>query len=158
MPAYAVEKIVDEAGETVYTAAPEKKRVISEETAWILNRMLRGVVETGTGTAANIPGLDVVGKTGTSDNYADNWFVGVTPVNTVAVWHGGSSENQAAALFASYVEKAGLYTEETFAPCETVAQRIYCPESGLLVSPGCPGIAMGYYRASDEIPQCGLHP
>jgi penicillin-binding protein 1A len=50
--------------------------------------MLTGVVQSGTGTAAAIGGTDVAGKTGTTTNYADAWFVGWTPQLTTAVWVG----------------------------------------------------------------------
>ena len=50
--------------------------------------MLTGVVQSGTGTAAAISGVDVAGKTGTTTNYADAWFVGWTPQMTTAVWVG----------------------------------------------------------------------
>jgi len=50
--------------------------------------MLEGVVSQGTGTQAAISGVDVVGKTGTTTNYADAWFVGWTPQLTTAVWVG----------------------------------------------------------------------
>ena len=156
-PAYTVEKIEDAAGRTLYTAAPEKKRVVSEETAYIVNRMLKDVVEKGTGTAAKIDGLDLVGKTGTSDNYGDNWFVGVTPTDTVAVWHGAAQTNSAAALTAAFLPAAGLTTDAVFAPCPGVEKKIFCPESGLLVSADCPGIEMGYYKSTDVPDVCGIH-
>ena len=41
--------------------------------------MLQGVVQYGTGTAAQLPGWQVAGKTGTTENYGDAWFVGFTP-------------------------------------------------------------------------------
>ena len=50
--------------------------------------MLTGVVQSGTGTSAAISGVDVAGKTGTTTNYADAWFVGWTPQLTTAVWVG----------------------------------------------------------------------
>ncbi len=55
-----------------------------------LTQLLHGPVDDsyGTGTAAAIPGVDVAGKTGTTSNYADAWFVGFTPQMTVAVWVG----------------------------------------------------------------------
>ncbi len=63
---------------------------ISPEVASTIDELLHGPVDDsyGTGTAAAIPGVDVAGKTGTTSNYIDAWFVGWTPTMTVAVWVG----------------------------------------------------------------------
>ncbi|MGZ4403269.1 MAG: transglycosylase domain-containing protein, partial [Gaiellaceae bacterium] len=60
----------------------------SEVRAEIMNQLLQGVVTSGTGTAAAIPGRAVAGKTGTTENYGDAWFVGYTPQIVTAVWVG----------------------------------------------------------------------
>lgn len=152
-PAYAVLSVRAEDGALLYEAAPEEKQVIAESSAWIVNRMLKGAVDNGTGQAARIDGVALVGKTGTSDNYEDNWFVGVTPVNTAAVWHGASPErgNRAAALFSSYFRSSGLVSEEDFIPCEGVEQRVYCKKSGLLAGDNCGDVGLGYYLP-DRLP------
>jgi penicillin-binding protein 1A len=68
------------------------ERVISPETAYICNRMLKLVTyEDGTGYGAGVDGLDICGKTGTSDDYEDNWFVGFSPEYICAIWYDGSS-------------------------------------------------------------------
>ncbi len=69
-------------------ATPKYRRVIPAVTASVIHEMLQGVVEHGTGTSAAIPGVDVAGKTGTTSNYGDAWFVGWTPQITTAVWVG----------------------------------------------------------------------
>jgi penicillin-binding protein 1A len=65
-------------------------RVLTPEVASAITELLHGPVNDsyGTGTAAAIPGVDVAGKTGTTSNYIDAWFVGYTPQLTVAVWVG----------------------------------------------------------------------
>ena len=61
---------------------------LSNGNAAIEDQMLRGVVQYGTGKAAQLPGWDVAGKTGTTENYGDAWFVGFTPDLVTAVWVG----------------------------------------------------------------------
>lgn len=82
--------------------APEEEKVMEASTAFLITDMLRSVVDSGTGTKANIPRLDLAGKTGTTnfteqtiekyklpnDAVRDAWFVGYTPQYTAAVWTG----------------------------------------------------------------------
>jgi penicillin-binding protein 1A len=67
---------------------PVYKRIIPATVAKTVHDILTTVVSSGTGTNAAIPGVDVAGKTGTTSNYGDAWFVGWTPQLTVAVWVG----------------------------------------------------------------------
>jgi len=67
---------------------PQYERVLPAPIAAVVHQMLTGVVQSGTGTSAAISGVDVAGKTGTTTNYADAWFVGWTPQLTTAVWVG----------------------------------------------------------------------
>jgi penicillin-binding protein 1A len=60
----------------------------SQARAAIIDSLLQGVVQYGTGTAAALPGRQVAGKTGTTENFGDAWFVGYTPQLVVAVWVG----------------------------------------------------------------------
>jgi membrane peptidoglycan carboxypeptidase len=60
----------------------------SANRAAIVNQMLQGVTQYGTGTAAALPGREVAGKTGTTENYGDAWFVGYTPQLVAAIWVG----------------------------------------------------------------------
>jgi membrane peptidoglycan carboxypeptidase len=64
------------------------KRVLSQEDDGILTSLLQGVVTSGTGKAAALPDRPVAGKTGTTENYGDAWFVGYTPQLAIAVWVG----------------------------------------------------------------------
>jgi len=75
-------------GHTDIKDIPQYRRVMPAAVAQEVHSMLTGVVTSGTGTAAAISGVDVVGKTGTTTNYADAWFIGWTPQLTTAVWVG----------------------------------------------------------------------
>jgi membrane peptidoglycan carboxypeptidase len=68
--------------------APIPKRVLGQGQAAVLTDILRDVVRSGTGKRAALAGRSIAGKTGTTDNYADAWFVGYTPDLVVAVWVG----------------------------------------------------------------------
>nr|WP_092067169.1 penicillin-binding protein 1A [Dendrosporobacter quercicolus]NSL46444.1 PBP1A family penicillin-binding protein [Dendrosporobacter quercicolus DSM 1736]SDL50602.1 penicillin-binding protein 1A [Dendrosporobacter quercicolus] len=87
----AILKIVDRNGKTLEQASPREQAVISERSAYIITDMLRGVITKGTGTAANI-GRPAAGKTGTTSDYKDAWFVGYTPDLVAAVWMGNDNE------------------------------------------------------------------
>jgi penicillin-binding protein 1A len=67
---------------------PQPTEVAEPGEAELLTSILEDVVRVGTGTRAAVPGVDVAGKTGTTDNYGDAWFVGFTPELAVAVWVG----------------------------------------------------------------------
>lgn len=102
-----VQKVVFGGG-TVVNFTEESKRVMQDYTAYMVTDMLRTVVNSGTGTTANVPGLDVAGKTGTTNfdektrakygypNSAtnDSWFAGYTPQYTMAVWTGYAQNSQ----------------------------------------------------------------
>ncbi|WP_045521060.1 transglycosylase domain-containing protein [Neobacillus niacini] len=96
-----VQKVVLADGTEVQFAG-ESKRVMQDYTAYMVTDMLRTVVDAGTGTTANVPSLDVAGKTGTTNfdektraKYGypgeatnDSWFAGYTPQYTMSVWTG----------------------------------------------------------------------
>ena len=72
----------------VITDKPTYKQVLPPAVAATVQQVLEGVVQNGTATSAQIPGVMVAGKTGTTSDYGDAWFVGWTPEMTTAVWVG----------------------------------------------------------------------
>ena len=86
-PVY-VRYVSDHGGETIYASLAEKKQVINPSTAYIMSSLLQGVVEHGTGRRAREVGAAVAGKTGTTDNYTDAWFIGFSPQIATGVWVG----------------------------------------------------------------------
>jgi penicillin-binding protein 1A len=117
-----VDCLLDDEGACVTPNAVVPKRALGENTAATIAQILQGVVASGTGTAARIPGRQVAGKTGTTENEGDAWFVGFTPQLVVAVWvgyptklqpmltefHGGPvvGGTYPALIFKSFTEKA----------------------------------------------------
>jgi penicillin-binding protein 1A len=67
---------------------PEPRRVLTPEMDAYVNQLLQGVVTSGTGHRAGLPDRPVAGKTGTTENFGDAWFVGYTPQLVTAVWVG----------------------------------------------------------------------
>lgn len=87
--AYVEAEEKEEEEETPELPSPvEAERVISAQNAFIMTHLLEGVVQHGTGQRAKVLGRPVAGKTGTSSDYADAWFVGYTPSLLTGVWVG----------------------------------------------------------------------
>jgi penicillin-binding protein 1A len=86
---YLVDEVLDRNGKRVFEQEPERHRAVSATTARYVNDILSGVIEGGTGTRAKFAdGRPAAGKTGTTSDYADAWFVGYTPQLSTAVWMG----------------------------------------------------------------------
>lgn len=90
-PAF-ITSVTDSSGKTLYEHKKKSKRVISKEVAYAATKILMGVVSHGTGTRAALPGREVAGKTGTSQQNRDVWFCGYTPQLATAIWVGWPSE------------------------------------------------------------------
>ncbi|MDR0491105.1 MAG: PBP1A family penicillin-binding protein, partial [Oscillospiraceae bacterium] len=99
-------KIYDSDGEILLDNTPEYTRAISEKSAYWMTTMLTDVITSGTGGAANLGNMPTAGKTGTTTDSKDRWFVGFTPYYIAAVWTGydrpavmSSSGNPAAQIW-----------------------------------------------------------
>ncbi len=85
-----ITRVDDARGTTIYRAAERHTQAISPTNAYLMSSMLSDVISGGTGLAARAAGfkLPAAGKTGTTDNYADAWFVGYTPHLVAGIWFG----------------------------------------------------------------------
>lgn len=95
-----VTKIVDKDGYVIYEDNVKPKRVITYENAFLMTNILQGGLTEPGGTSRALWGYDLMrwntdfgGKTGTSSNYADAWYIGVTPNLVAGAWVGGESPN-----------------------------------------------------------------
>lgn len=90
-PPIAVTKIEDSTGKVIFQAEPEGTQAISHSVAYAATSILKGVISGGTATRARI-GRPAAGKTGTTQDYRDAWFVGYTPQLVCSVWMGYTPE------------------------------------------------------------------
>ena len=172
---YLVEKILDRHGRLVEEHQVSRESVISPQTAYLVNHLLQGVVEEGTGKKAKELGRPAAGKTGTTNEMKDAWFVGFTPSTLAGVWVGyddhtislgkGETGGRAACPIWLYFMKEWLKNEpvESFPiPSGVVFARIN-PGSGMVVRgddpgavyaafAGAPPTGPGYYGGMGEKP------
>ena len=164
-------RVEDPDGNIVLDNRPEKKIVISEETAWIMTKLLKGVVEDGTAKGLQMKyNIEVAGKTGTTNEDYDRWFIGYTPYYLCGAWFGydmpkflgvdTGAGNPPMKLF-NYVmddiHKPIYDNPKTFEDCATIVEARYCRSSGMAPGPYC-GTDIGYYaKGSEPSEMCRAH-
>ncbi len=165
----AYTQVLDASGEVLLSTdnANKGKQVISEETSGVMNKLLQQVVEgpNGTGRAAKLDGFTVIGKTGTSNTYNDQLFVGATPYYVAGLWYGydtpksveGIGMYPVGQIWKNVMQDAhkGLESKE-FTISDQVLELQYCTRTGLIASSSCPK-ATGYYKASNVPDTCSGH-
>jgi penicillin-binding protein 1A len=110
---HGITRILNRQGKVIWSANFPPKRAIDADSAAIMTWMLRNVVEAGTGGAAQLDNRPVAGKTGTSDEARDLWFIGYIPQMVTGVWLGNDnnrptygSSSSAAYTWHEFMEKA----------------------------------------------------
>ena len=110
---HGIRRILNRNGDVIWSAKFNSKRALDADSAAIMTWMLRNVVENGTGAAAQLPNRPVAGKTGTSDEARDLWFIGYIPQIVTGVWLGNDdnrptygSSGSAAYAWHEFMEKA----------------------------------------------------
>ena len=146
-----INKIENMSGVTIYEYQPNGQRVMSPETAWLMNNMLQTVVESGTGTRAKVPNVPTAGKTGTSEEFTDIWFCGVTPRFAAAVWMGFDEQKYKmvnvagggapALLFKAMMQKAHQGVSAGSWPMPAGIEKVtVCSQSGQKPGYLCPAV------------------
>lgn len=156
-------RVVDSNEKVILTKDLVGEPVLKEKTVYYINELLKNVVAQGSGTAAQLPGMTVAGKTGTTNSYNDRWFVGYTPYYTAAVWIGYQTPERITGpstltpdLWKRVMEQVheGLEYRE-FPGAEGLVAREYCMDTGLLATDECRSdmrgsrVATGYYFPED---------
>ena len=84
---YIIEQIVNQSGESL-TFEPQTKQLIKPEQTYLITSILNDVVTKGTGKSAQVPGIELAGKTGTTNDNIDAWFCGYSPSIQTIIWFG----------------------------------------------------------------------
>jgi penicillin-binding protein 1A len=84
----AIRYVLDAQGKLLEENVPQARQALAPEVAYVMTHMLKGTVERGTGVGAKAVGRPVAGKTGTTNDYSNAWFIGFTPRLVTGVWVG----------------------------------------------------------------------
>ena len=164
---YSYTKILDSEGNVVLEKNTTPVRAISGETATIMNHLLQGVTSgsQGTGTTAKFSALPVAGKTGTSDNDNNQWFIGVTPYYVGVCWMGYDIPQ----TIRYWNYPPPIVWKNIMGPIHqnlpviqfqdnsNVVAMEFCTESGLIATEDCPTKSMGWYKKSNIPENCDIH-
>jgi penicillin-binding protein 1A len=165
----AIAAVIDQRGRTVFQEEIERVPVLSAAAAWQTLSMLREVVDSGTGTGARAAGVPAGGKTGTTDDYHDAWFVGFVPGLAAGVWVGfdrpasigeeAYASRIAVPIWADFVRRvARLRPPGAFTPPHEADAVELCSISHVLPTDRCPTYEE-YFKKGDIVPdaKCPLH-
>jgi penicillin-binding protein 1B len=166
----SVKQVMDPGGRVLEKRDVRVEKVLSPQVAFMMNHLLKGVFERGTADSARRMGFTrpAAGKTGTTNDYKDAWFVGYTPDLLAVVWVGfdnqsklGLSGSQAALpIWTDFMRQAtsGMPASD-FVPPPGIKMVEIDPLSGQLATPSCPGVIREAFQEGDE-PRatCPLHP
>ena len=160
-----ISSIEDKDGTFIYEHSTSFNQVIDPSSAYVMNRMMQKVVQSGTGTAAKLNTTDLVGKTGTAEDWTDLLFVGCTPDYVSGIWIGydtlktipTSQYYDSARLWKNiFGEIAENEPHKTFDIPEGVVEAKYCTASGQLATNNCKSTQTGYYKESHMPDYCSL--
>ena len=158
-----ITQILANDNKTVVADNPSSSNVaMKKTTAYLMNKLLRSVITGGTGGSASFEGMTIAGKTGTTNNNFDRYFVGYTPYYSAAVWVGYSqsnekinagSKNPAALVWKQVMEQihSGLENKAFPEKPEGISSVTVCADCGLLTSSLCELDYRGSRKVSMEI-------
>jgi penicillin-binding protein 1A len=155
---YIIESIEDRYGQTIYKATRAEIRCIPPDVVYVMSELLRDVIRKGTATAAMSFGLTVpaAGKTGTTDDYKDAWFIGYTTRLTCGVWVGmdkpqriadqGYGSKLALPIWVDFIQSASAwkYIAQNFAVPGDLQTVELCRTSGAIATPECKAAGTSY--------------
>lgn len=166
----AVKQVMDQGGRVLEKRNIRVEKVITPQVAFMMNHLLKGVLDRGTARSARLQGFDrpAAGKTGTTNDTKDSWFAGYTPDLLAVVWVGfdnqsklGLSGAQAALpIWTDFMKRATVGTPVTdFIPPPGIKMIEIDPLSGQRATPNCPQVILEAFLEGEEpVASCPLHP
>ena len=160
--AHVVSRLEQGNHELVYDGDGNPHDVIDPETAYVMNRMMKNVVSSeGTAGAARLGNKEVVGKTGTTQEWGDLWFIGLTEDFVSGVWIGYPKREKldtsisSAQMWYNVIGKYAndLETNASYPVCETVIEAPICQNTGKIAGQYCPKGETGYWKSTNA-PYC----
>jgi len=165
----AITRVEDDNGEVVWESEFLEAEVLDERVAYLMTDMLLGVVQRGTGRVARVVGHEIAGKTGTTNDYADAWFIAFTPYLVVGTSFGFDSrkslgEGQSGGIVAAPVvgeflkrHLQGMDPKEFHRPDGVVELKV-CRDSGLLPLATCRmQVPVTFLQGREPTTYCHLH-
>jgi len=161
-------RIEDNTGKSIKENIPQKKKLFKEETCYVLINMMEGVIKRGTGWNAQI-GRPVAGKTGTTNDFVDAWFIGFTPDLVTAVYIGNDDRTPlgnkmtggvvAAPVWANFMKNALKDVEKKdFLQPDKIIKTSVCKKSGLLPTDSCPEtFTVTFIKGTEPVSSCIIH-
>jgi penicillin-binding protein 1A len=157
--AHIISRIEDSTQQVIYQNDGNPRSAVSDETAWVMNRLLKNVVENGTGTAAKLSNKVVVGKTGTTENWYDECFVGLTRDfvsgmtmgykynNDLLNLNGISSAQIWYNIIGDYANNEFLDTPRDFDAVKSVIEAPMCTSTNQIAGQYCGKGPIGYWKS-----------
>ena len=158
-------KVEDANGNLVVESKQERRRVMTEANAYVLQNLLTSPARSGTASVCYMSNMDVGAKTGSTDNYIDRWLCGFTPYYTAATWFGFDekelpvfSTNNAANIWAAVMKDIhkGLTTARFKRPSNVVYAKI-CQDSGCIATDTCTRTTSDVFVRGTLPGQCDGH-
>src|SRR4030067_1505806 len=149
MKPIAIKYIIDSKGRVLESNEPDAEEVISPQTAFLITSMMEDVVKYGTGWRAKALNRPVAGKTGTTNEYKDAWFIGYSPELVAGVWvgfdnmrtlgYGETGSKAAAPIWVSFMKEAlsevsSFNGDDPFPVPEGIVTAVIDPVTGLLAN------------------------
>ena len=159
--AHIISRVMQGNETLIYEDDGSPRRVINDQTAYVMNKLLQNVVDNGTGSGAKLKNKTVCGKTGTTENWYDLTFVGMTEDFVSGVWIGYTERHslpetlKAAEMWSKIIGEYAdsIVSGKKYPTNDSVIENYVCKKSGKIAGPYCTKGELGYWKSTNA-PTC----